>query len=173
MIKNLFNKLFNKKPKVDKREERKQAYKDAVDRLQTIVEEVKQKKKSINVGYIAPDEWEIDGVLYKVGDKVICRSNEPEPLLIGKIDYFWDNYGKWTNCIPHIKDNEGNVYGVMGIMKPYTDELLEEIKDLRPLEQWNYFVEDPWKYSEEEMLKKEEKYQNVQKAKGKNRNLAV
>jgi hypothetical protein len=154
MIKNLFNKLFNKKPKVDKREERKQAYKDAVDRLQTIVEEVKQKKKSINVGYIAPDEWEIDGVLYKVGDKVICRSNEPEPLLIGKIDYFWDNYGKWTNCIPHIKDNEGNVYGVMGIMK-------------------HYFVEDPWKYSEEEMLKKEEKYQNVQKAKGKNRNLAV
>ena len=71
----------------------------------------------------------------------------------------WDNEGKWFNPIPYVKDEDGEIWGVMGIMRPYTDELYNKLSKLKPLEQWNYFVPDEYKYSEEVMRRKEEFYQ--------------
>jgi hypothetical protein len=105
-----------------------------------------------------------------LGDKVICRSNEADPLMVGNIVEFWDNEGKWgDSCIPQVRDiNDGKIWGVMGVIRPYSDKLMEDLKDLKPLEQWNYFIPDEHKdfrYDEETMKRKEESYkrrQNVQ-----------
>lgn len=107
----------------------------------------------------------IDGeYTFKLGDKVICRSNEADPLMVGELVSLWDNEGKWTNPIPYVKDEQGELWGVMGVMRPYSDELYEELSKLKPLEQWNYFMPDEYKYSEETMNQKEEFYQKRKKA---------
>ena len=95
---------------------------------------------------------------FKLGDKVICRSNEPDPLMVGELVSLWDNEGKWTNPIPYVKDEDGKLWGIMGIMRPYSDELYEELSKLKPLEQWNYFLPHEYQYSEETMKRKEEFY---------------
>lgn len=102
----------------------------------------------------------IDGnYIFRVGDKVICRSNEPDPLIVGKIESFWDNQGKWSEPIPYIKDEYGNSWGVMGILRPYSNKLYNKLNKMKPLEQWNYFVPKKYKYTEEEMVKKEKAHQ--------------
>lgn len=163
MFKKLYNKLFNKKKKkkpnkVDAMKKLSEALRPS-DRLKIVYEEI--------------NEYRIKGHLYKLGDKVISRSNECDPLLIGTLVEFWDNNGKWDNCIPQIKDNKGKVWGSMGILKPYSDELIEVLKPMRPLEQWNYLLEDNLKkyysFTEEEMDRKEKQYENVQKIKNRNR----
>ena len=113
------------------------------------------------------EEWEIRGHIFKLGDKVLTKSNECDQYMIGKIVSFYDNSGKWSNPIPYVESNKGYVMGVMGIIKPYTKELENSIKNLKPLEQWNYFVDDDYKYSEEDMSKKESKYNSLQKIKKK------
>lgn len=93
--------------------------------------------------YIEPTEMiNNDGELLTIGMRVICRSNEPDPLIIGTIEYIWDNNGKFKDCpIPHIKDeNTGEIWGIMGICKPYTDELYNELLPLKPIEQLNYLM---------------------------------
>lgn len=113
------------------------------------------------------DEYTIQGITFMLGDKVLTKSNECDPYMVGEIVEFWNNDGKWTNCIPYVKDSNGDIWGVMGIIKPYSEELENEIKDLRPLEQWNYFVDDVYKFSEEEMVIKESKYEQLKKNKEK------
>lgn len=133
-------------------------------------------KKSKNGNKMAPpipykqndfsviETYETDGVTYTLGDRVICRSNEPDPLLIGEIVEFWDNDGKWSDCIPQVRsESDGLIYGIMGIIKPYSEGLMNELSGLRPLEQWNYFVDEPYKYSEEDIIRKEKSYKARQK----------
>lgn len=137
---NIFKKLFSKKEK----------------------EEIKEPIKL----YEPKESCELDGTVYHLGDRVICRSNEYEPLLVGELVEFWDNEGKWTNCIPQVKaDGSGQVYGVMGIIRPYSEELIGTLIRMNPLEQWNHFVDEPYKYSEEQIERKKKQQEARQKVK--------
>jgi len=146
-----------------KRKKSKKERLDALEPLAQLIED-RQKPKKVDP-YEIKKEYEIDGHLFKLGDYVICRSNECDPLLLGEIVEFWDNEGKWSNCIPYVKDVEGKVWGVMGKIKPYSTELMDDLRGLRPLEQWNYFLpeDSPSRYSEEDMDRKEKKYEQMKK----------
>ena len=145
--------LFN----VFKKKKKKKTLEDFKDLL-TLMKEFDGSKNT----YEEPTEYHYkrtDGeFIFKVGDKVICRSNEADPLLVGYISSFWDNEGKWSTPVPYVKDDNGNFWGVMGIIRHYSDELYQELIKLKPLEQWNYFVPKEIRYTEEEMLSKESYY---------------
>jgi hypothetical protein len=171
MFKKIFNKLFSKTNKIDKVDKDKK-------RKETLIKlnEALYPPDKLRVVYEEITEYKIKGYLHKLGDKVVCRSNEPTPILVGEIVEFWDNNGKWDSCIPQIKDKNGEIWGVMGIIKPYTDELLETLLPMRALEQWNYLLDDNVKehsYSEVDMEKKEKQYNRVQKFKKKNREKTI
>lgn len=153
MIKKLFNGLFKTKKRVDPNK--------TIEKLNKAL----RPEKEIQVLYEEVTEYEIRGIKFKLGDKVIAKSNECDPYLVGEIIEFWDKNGQWSTCIPYIKDVDGNVWGIMGVIKPYSKELEDVIKNLKPLEQYNYFVDDVHKYTEEQMRTKEEKYEKVQKLK--------
>ena len=145
----LFDFFKRKKRKVNKIED----FKPLVDVIS------KNKKKEHN----ELTEYTYRGVdgefKFKLGDKVICRSNEADPLMVGELISLWNNEGKWSKTIPYIKDEQGEIWGIMGVMRPYSDELYEELSKLKPLEQWNYFMPNEYKYSKEAMKRKEEFYQ--------------
>ena len=161
MFKNLFNKFRKKKDgdgRIKKLTELNQALYPA-NNLKLVAEEI--------------NRYKIKGEMFHLGDKVICRSNECDPLMVGEIVEFWNNDGKWDNCIPQVKDENGQVWGVMGHIKHHTDELMETLKPMRALEQWNYFIPDElsrYRYSEEQMDKKEKQYNRVQERKRANKN---
>lgn len=128
---------------------------------------VKKKKHNFK------SEYEIGGHLYKIGDKVICRSNEPHPLWVGKIVEFWDNKGKWETAIPRVRNiRTGKIWGVNGVIKPYSEELMNSLRGLKPLEQWNFLVPEEVRYTEseikrkEELFKKKERFMSTKKVKG-------
>jgi hypothetical protein len=157
MFKKLYDKFVRKKGKQKKTE-------DSLIKLNNAL----RPSKDIEVVYEEINEHKIKGVIYKLGDKVICRSNECDPLMVGSIIEWWDNNGKWTNPIPQIKDDlDGQVWTHMGTIVHYTDELFNTLKPMRPLEQWNYLLPDNVKeiysYSEGDMDRKEKQYDNVQK----------
>jgi hypothetical protein len=150
----LFEFFKRKKRKVNK-----------VENFQPLMDVISKKKKKT---YEEPTEYRYkrtDGeYIFKLGDKLICRSNEPDPLLVGELVSLWDNEGKWPDPIPYVKDEEGEIWGVMGIIRPYSDELYNELSKLKPLEQWNYFVTDKYKYNEEVMEQKEDFYKKRKKS---------
>lgn len=105
------------------------------------------------------ERYEYQGHTYKIGDKVICRSNEPHPFWYGKIVEFWDNNGKWNTAVPRVRNlKTGKVWGVNGIIKPFSKELVEKLKTMKALEQWNYLAPEEARYTESEMKLKEEKF---------------
>lgn len=124
-----------------------------------------ERKKGKKIKKHKPKESaEIQGNLLKIGDKVICRSNEPYPLMVGKIIEFWDNEGKWEQSVPVVRNNRtGKKFNVHGIVRPYTQELMDALRPMKPLEQWNYFVSEDVKYTEEEMKRKEEAFEKREK----------
>lgn len=139
--------------------------KKTVEDFQTLIDLITPKKE---IFYDEIKEYHykrIDGeFIFKVGDKVICRSNEADPLMVAEIVYFWDNDGKWADPIPHVKDSNEKIWGVMGIIRPYSDELYQTLIKLKPLEQWNYFVPKEYQYTEQEMERKELFYQTKLKS---------
>lgn len=153
----MFKKWFKRKSREEKMRE-----------LNPLIDLLTSRKVSEEEAVFKLKTYEKNGTTFKLGDKVLVRSNECGPLLIGNIVEFWDNGGKWSDCIPQIVDSNGNVWGAMGIMKLYTDELYNKIKDFRSLEQWNYFLpsDSPLKYSEESMVKKEEAHKKREKVFG-------
>ena len=109
--------------------------------------------------YVSKETYEITGITFKIGDKVICRSNEPHPLMVGKILEFWDNEGKWETSVPVVRNiKTGKVVNVHGVVKPYSKELMDTLKTMKPLEQWNSLVPEEVRYTEEQMLLKEENF---------------
>jgi len=74
----------------------------------------------------------------KTGDRVIVRSNEDCTLLIGTIIDF-ENFGNPRNeFFPVVIEEEtGKLFVCLGIVKPYSDELIKELEPLTPKEQWN------------------------------------
>ncbi len=73
-----------------------------------------------------------------IGDKVIVRSNEDDPLLIGHITSFTDFGNPKNDLCPIVEDEETKEEFIcMGIVKPYSEGLLKELEPLTPKEQWN------------------------------------
>lgn len=69
-----------------------------------------------------------------IGDKVIVRSNNDEPLLIG----FYHGEETFPNSsVPVVKDEQGGIWYCLGIIKPFSEELMAELAPLSPKEQWN------------------------------------
>jgi hypothetical protein len=90
---------------------------------------------------------------YPVGSKIICRSNEDEPLMIGTI-IAWD--GPSEN-IPVVKDELTNKeFFVMGVIRHYDLNLLKTLNKLTPDEQWNVLAEFGYKKVIETDLTNEE-----------------
>jgi hypothetical protein len=153
-LKEIFKKTFNKKEK--------ESFKK--DELKKDLEILKSIKKTPKNTFEPKKEHEIEGILFKIGDKVICRSNEPYPIIIGKIIEFWDNEGKWPRPVPVVRNNRnGKKFNVHGIIKPYSEGLLDTLKNLKPLEQWNYLAPKEAQYTQEEILKKEEFFKKREK----------
>lgn len=119
----------------------------------------KKKKK-----FVSKETYVINGITFKVGDKVICRSNEPHPLWFGKIVEFWDNEGRWETTTPRVRNTRtGKIWGVNGVIKPYSEELMSSLRPMKPLEQWNYLVPEEARYTTEEMTRKEESFKKREK----------
>lgn len=82
------------------------------------------------------------GELLKLGDRVICRSNEPDPLIVAEIIEFWNNCGKWDEPIIHVKDEkDGKIWGICGVVRLYDQELVDKLNTMPSIEQWNYLVQ--------------------------------
>ena len=163
MFKKILGKIF--KPRNRKEEDEKR------EATLTKLNQSLYPSDNLKVVYEEITKHTIKDVTYKLGDKVICRSNECDPLTIGVIVEFWDNGGKWGNPIPQVKDENGDIWGIMGALRPYSEELMTTLEPMRPLEQWNYLlpdnVKEMYSYTEEEMVKKEKQYNSVQKIKEK------
>ena len=72
--------------------------------------------------------------VFKVGDKIISRSNEPDqPLLIGEVL-------KLVQNIPVVADETGEQFLCCGSNHHYSEELLKEIEGMPAIEQWNYLT---------------------------------
>jgi hypothetical protein len=157
---NFFKNLFKKENQT--KSEDTTENKIDIDTLKIILKD--RNKNQTKKKYKTKESSEIDGHLFKIGDKVICRTNEPYPLIVGKIVEFWDNKGKWDKVVPVVRNSRtGKKFNVHGIIKPYTNELMDTLKPMRPLEQWNYFVPEEVRYTEEEMKLKEENFQKREK----------
>ena len=158
LLKILFSNPF-KKQTWDRKEKVSKESKEAFVKLISDKKNGKKKKK-----FKSKESAEIQGNLLKIGDKVICRSNEPYPIMVGKIIEFWDNEGKWETVVPVVKNNRtGKKFNVHGIVKPYSEELMDTLRPMKPLEQWNYFVPEDVRYTEEEMKRKEEAFEKREK----------
>ena len=65
--------------------------------------------------------------------KVISRSNEDEPFMVGKLVRFEDMMG--GSSIPIVK-REGKEWGCMGVVIPWTQEVADFLTFLEPKKQW-------------------------------------
>lgn len=73
---------------------------------------------------------------YKIGQKVIHRTNEDEPYRIGSI-FRYDDMLKSPDDIPTIKfDDTGEPKICMGITVPYCEEIAKRLDKLTPKQQW-------------------------------------
>lgn len=77
---------------------------------------------------------------------------------------FFFGYRDWETAVPRVRNiRTGKIWGVNGIIKPYSEDLMKSLRSLKPLEQWNYLVPEEARYSEEQMLKKEEFFKKREK----------
>lgn len=73
------------------------------------------------------------------GKRVIVRSNEDVPLLIGKVIRYEDFDGKAFEPIPVVVSEEDErEYLCMGIVVEYSDKLFNELEGMKPKEQWEF-----------------------------------
>jgi len=85
--------------------------------------------------------------------------------MVGKIVEFWDNEGKWEQPVPVVRNSRtGKKFNVHGIVRPYSQELMDTLRPMKPLEQWNYFVPEDVRYNEQEMKLKEEAFEKRKKS---------
>lgn len=92
---------------------------------------------------IKRDTHRFGEVTLKKGMKVISRSNEPDPLMVGEIVRFetLNNKYKGNDAFPIFRDyKDDKEYISMTILMPYSDELFKKLKELEPIEQYNYLV---------------------------------
>ena len=91
-----------------------------------------------------------------LGAKVICRSNEVEPLLIGIVVGFQE---ATNDCLPIVSELESKKkYVVWGIVRPYNEDLLRYLNTLTPAQQWKYLAPDSlYQMSEDKKEQHEER----------------
>ena len=80
---------------------------------------------------------------YPIGSRVIVRSNNDEPLMIGEL-VEWPAFGsnEASTPIPVVKDEEnGEKFFCMGVMCHYDEKLITALDKLTPAEQWNVLAE--------------------------------
>ena len=80
------------------------------------------------------------GVTFKVGDRVISRSNEPDPLMIGTmIRVALVTKGKCPT--PIVQDEkDGKEYLCFSLLRHYDETLLAKLSGMETLEQYNYLL---------------------------------
>lgn len=79
-------------------------------------------------------------MIHNIGDKVFCRSNEPEqPLIVGHIKRIETCGGKCH--LPVVEDELGKEW-MGGCIRPYDNAVHLVIIGLPSIEQWNYLVQD-------------------------------
>jgi len=133
--------------------------KDNLEDVKPLINLIKKDKESKLKKHRKLNNYQYQGHTYNIGDKVICRSNEPHPFWVGKIVEFWDNEGKWSTAVPRVRNlKTGKVWSVLGVIKPVSKELIEKLKTMKPLEQWNYLAPEEARYTESEMKIKEENF---------------
>jgi hypothetical protein len=73
-----------------------------------------------------------------VGTKVISRTNEDEPLIVGVVR---EDARKTINCrsfVPVIVREDGTEVMSLGITVPYSPQLLRQLERMSPKQQWEY-----------------------------------
>lgn len=77
-----------------------------------------------------------------LGVKVVARSNNDDELLIGKIVGFAE-ITMAKNPVPAIlEESTGKTLHTLGIVVPYTDELMKELSSRSYKEQWDWMVSE-------------------------------
>lgn len=84
-------------------------------------------------------KWAEFGIVEKiVGKKVICRSNEDDPLTVGEIVSIEEMGG---TKIPYVRcEDTGKLWGIMGVMIPYHEDIYQTLSKWTPAEQWGYMA---------------------------------
>ena len=72
-----------------------------------------------------------------IGTKVMCRSNENEPLMVGILKGF-DMFPNFSVAV--VEDENGKSWGVMGEIWPYDEEVYQFLSKLSPEKQYEFIV---------------------------------
>ena len=80
-----------------------------------------------------------------LGSRVMVRTNEPEPLMIGKVVKFED---MGHSTLIHVIQDEatGEKFLCCGVILPYNKGLEDYLNTLDPKEQWNLMKEFTQKF---------------------------
>lgn len=77
-----------------------------------------------------------------IGVRVIARSNNDDELLIGKVVGFAE-ITRANNPVPAVlEEATGKTLHTLGIVVPYSDELMEQLKAMSFKEQWDWMVKE-------------------------------
>ena len=72
---------------------------------------------------------------FKPGDKVLVRSNENEPTLVGTFDH----YEEKCHGIPVVIVDSEELY-CMALVRSYSDELFQKLESMPGKEAWHWLV---------------------------------
>lgn len=75
-----------------------------------------------------------------IGRRVVCRSNEPEPYLVGELVGFAPVSAAGTP-VPVVRTDDGRELLAMGIVLPHSDELASAMDAMDPRRQWEWAAE--------------------------------
>jgi hypothetical protein len=79
---------------------------------------------------------------YPTGSRVVCRSNEDEPLMIGTLEKWEKLAERSPNKLPFVRDEAtGELMIVMGVIRLYDEKLIKALNKLTYAEQWNVLAE--------------------------------
>lgn len=93
------------------------------------IKEIKESKTQIMEGRL-------------LNERVICRSNEDDELMIGKCTKV-DRITRERQPVPIVRDEkDGNEYLVMGIVILYSEEMMELLSKKSPTEQWDFLAKN-------------------------------
>lgn len=74
-------------------------------------------------------------VNFPIGQRVVVRSNEDDPLLIGTVSGY-ENFGR-NRLFCLVKNDAGDEYIAFGVIHHYSPGKVEALNKLTPREQWN------------------------------------
>lgn len=77
-----------------------------------------------------------------INRRVIVRSNEDEPYIVGRITQFVALAARDEEKTPVVRDEKtGKEYGCMGIVIPYSEAMARILDEMTPQQQWNLLVD--------------------------------